>query len=65
MFISWTWTREHDQIFFLIFFPHGQDIFKIFCHTHDKIFGDMEKYSSMCHGWMILMDENADKNDNE
>jgi hypothetical protein len=24
----------------------------------------MEEYSSMCHRWMIFMDENVDKNDN-
>ncbi len=26
-----------------------------------RIFCDMEKYSSMCHRWMIFMDENGDE----
>jgi hypothetical protein len=50
------WTRvqirEHNWIFK-----------KYFSHV-DEIFGDVEECYATCHGWMIFMDENVDKNDN-
>jgi hypothetical protein len=31
----------------------------------DEIFGDVEEYSAMCHGWTIFLDEKMDELSNE
>jgi hypothetical protein len=49
----WAWTSEPKWFFSRISYWHQHNIF---WHM-GRIFGDMEAYSTTCHGWTILLDE--------
>jgi len=61
--ISWAceceqWTHEREQVSPSEHFQeYPTNINKILLDTWDKIFGDVEEYSTTCHGWTIFLDD--------
>ncbi len=55
--ILWAWRSEPKRIFLGI----SSNVNGIFFDTWDKIFGDMEEYYAMCHGWTIFLDLKMDE----
>ncbi len=52
------WAHEHEQVSQNEpFQEYLVKIDKILFDTKDEIFCDVEEYSSMCHGWMIFLDD--------
>ncbi len=55
--IWWTWTSEHEQLFFGIFYWHWQNILEIDL-THGIKYLVMWKNILPCvYGWKMRMDE--------
>ncbi len=54
----WTWAHEHEQMSSKEYFQkYHVDVDEILIDTYDEIFGDMEEYFDMCHGWIISLNE--------
>ncbi len=52
------WTHECEQVSPNESFQgYLANINGILFDKWDKIFGDMEEYFAMCHGWMIFLDD--------
>ncbi len=60
------WTHEREQMSPNEYFQeYLANINEILFDTWDRIFGDVEEYSTTCHGWIIFLDDKMDDKSNE